>query len=141
MRKFYSTPIAPAMLKGFLFTPTEKSDPDVETKIIGIWTIKNVIGLYSLMGQMRRDTTEYTSRDFIMFNSDGSLNIIEGSTIATGTWKITDNKLAISGTNYMDSAGFEIHLRNSHELCIHRKINDSIGMTEQWVNLKKEVGI
>lgn len=126
----------------FLLTTTigcKKSNVQTTSqKITGKWTLKNAIGNYTVLGSNRKDTTTYTSADYFDFKANGALSITVNNNNYTGQWIITNNKLIITGTNYIDFAnGFNISILTSSALQLDYKVTDSISNSEQILNFNR----
>ena len=106
-------------------------------KILGKWTMQSAAGHYIVQGDERRDTTWFTSADYFKFNADSTLNILADSIAYNGKWHIQNNKLFISGTNYMDwyPSGFELPVLTSHKLQIYDKDSTSNAYLQQTLTL------
>jgi hypothetical protein len=72
------------------------------------------------------------------FKSDGSITIVETGKTYNGKWAITNDKLILSNTGYMDFPnGFELPVLTTTDLQLYYKITDAVGVTILKLNLKK----
>lgn len=92
----------------------------LSSQIIGKWIMKEAIGNYTNYGVNRKDTTWFTSAEYFDFHADGTIVIeFEGDTY-TGTWKITNNKLFLSDTHFMDySHGYDLTILTNTDLQLY----------------------
>jgi lipocalin-like protein len=109
-----------------------------EDKLEGKWIIVEAIGSYTMDGTNHKDTTAYTADDSFTFNSDNTLVITESGSTHTGKWKVTNNKLIISETNYVDYPnGFDIAVLTTANLTLSYSETDASSSLEQKLNLKR----
>jgi hypothetical protein len=94
--------------------------PGQSQLIVGKWTMKSAIGKYTFQGNTIKDTTRFTSADYFDFKADGTVSTMETGEAHTGNWKIVNNKLLFTNTNYVDYAtGFDITKLTSTDLQLH----------------------
>jgi hypothetical protein len=112
--------------------------PASTQQIIGKWTMKNAIGHYIVNGDDRRDTTNFTSADYFDFKADGTLSISETGKSYNGNWAISNSKLYITNTGYIDyTGGFDMPVATSGDLQLYYTEIKPSGTLEQWLNLYK----
>jgi hypothetical protein len=112
--------------------------PSLQSKIIGKWTMVAAIGDYVDYGVDTKDTTYFTPADYFDFKTDSTLSIMQGGTAYNGQWKIDNNRLYITGTNYMDFAGgFDLPILDQHNLQIHDTDSTSFSTADQKLNLSR----
>ena len=90
-------------------------------KILGKWTMQTAIAHSIALGIEQRDTNTFTSADYFKFNADSTLDIMAKNVAHNGKWHIQNNKLFISGTDYMDwyPSGFDLPVLTDHKLQIY----------------------
>jgi hypothetical protein len=145
MKKTLSISIAVCItLCIFAFTSCRQSQPVPPTpqtssqKIIGKWIIKEAIGSYTINGVNNKDTTRYTAADYFDFKADGTLAIMETGKPYSGNWNITNDKLFITNTHYMDyAAGFDLPILTTNNLQLYYTESNSFSTLEQKLNLTK----
>jgi hypothetical protein len=127
-----------------IFTSCQTTPPVTPTpqtlaqKIVGKWTLKEAIGNYTIDGVSNKDTTRFTTADYFEFKADGTLAIIETGKPYNGNWKITNNKLFITNTSYMDyAAGFNLPILTANDLQLYYTESNSFSTLEQKLNLTK----
>jgi hypothetical protein len=110
-----------------------------EQRITGKWTMKTAIGNYTVQGVNRKDTTRFTTADYFDFKANGTLTIVETQKTYSGNWKVVNNKLVITNTNYMDYAtnGFDIPILTSTDFQLYYTEATSAATLEQKLNLSK----
>jgi hypothetical protein len=120
-------PIAP--------TPTPQT---LAQKIVGKWTMKEAILNSTVQGDNRKDTTRFTTADYFEFKADGTIAIMETGKPYNGNWTITNNKLFITNTNYIDySRGFDLPILTANNLQLYYTETNSLSTLEQKLNLSK----
>lgn len=139
MKKLSSILIAVMCLIVVTYSSCRRSNtPGPSAQITGKWTMQSAIGHYIVLSNERRDTTKFTASDYMQFKADGTLTISESNVVYNGNWQITNNKLLITGTGYMDfSGGFDILTLTSNQLQIFYKTTDSNSILEQTLNLSR----
>lgn len=117
-------------------------------QIVGKWTIETAIGNH-VMHDMHggpdtpsSDTTFFTAADFMQFNADGTLfihdTVNEGTDSLTGKWKITNDKLYMTESGYLDDpSGFDISTLTNHKLQLSWTQSGSYISTELLLNLNR----
>lgn len=122
-----------------MLTSCSKSNTlSAEEQLEGKWTMKTAIGHYTVMGSSWNDTTTFTTNDYMRFNADGTLFILESGDTTTGKWKVANSKLMITETNYMDYPnGFDISTLNSSKLQLHYAETNANNSMDQILNLEK----
>jgi heat shock protein HslJ len=104
----------------------------MEQKLSGKWTLKTVTNTTDMFGNKNTRTDTYTAGDYFEFNSNGTVNIVEGSNTYNGKWKIENNKLYFSDTNYIDyTTGFTVPVISSNELQLYYVESNTFQTTEQ----------
>jgi hypothetical protein len=123
----------------FIFSScTKKSDKTQEEQLVGKWTMDAAIGAYGYEGEINRDTTYFTEGEFIQFNTDGTLHAEQGEEVIDGHWEITNNKLVITDTEYMDyPGGFTISELSASKLELYYAQTQGQTSLEQKLKLKK----
>ena len=112
--------------------------PTISTRIIGKWTMKTAIGNYTTLGTNYKDTTTFSANDYFEFKVGGDVTIVESGTTYNGTWKVTNDKLYFSGTNYIDNAsGFSVSVLTANTLQLYHSEVNSVATVEQTLNLTK----
>ncbi len=108
------------------------------SQIQGKWIVKEGIGNYTNYGVSYKDTTRFTSADYLDFHADSTLTIfIEGGTY-NGKWQITNGKLFITETNYMDyKNGFDLPILTNTDLQLYYTESRPDIYLEQKLNLYK----
>ena len=112
--------------------------PSQSQQILGKWTMQTAIGNYTTLGTNHKDTTAFTPADYFDFKADGTVSIMESAHAYNGNWKITNNKLLFTNTNYVDfDGGFDITTLTSTRLKIHYFQTDSTSTLDQTLNFSK----
>jgi len=122
-------------------TSCQKQDPPtIAEQLVGKWTMKTAIGSYVLNGDKTNGTTNFTADDYFEFKADGTVTIVETNQTYKGNWKITNDKLVFTNTNYMDYAiaGYTIKILTANDLQLYyaEQTNPNASL-EQWLNLAK----
>ncbi|GAA4092405.1 lipocalin family protein [Mucilaginibacter panaciglaebae] len=123
-----------------MFTSCTKlsEQPSQSQQILGKWTMQTAIDNYTTLGTNQKDTTAFTSADYFDFKADGTVSIMESTKAYNGKWKITNNKLVFTNTNYVDfDGGFNITTLTSTRLKIHYFQTDSTSTLDQILNFSK----
>jgi hypothetical protein len=116
-------------------TPTPQT---LSQKIIGKWTMKEAILNSTVQGDNRKDTTRFTAADYFEFKTNGTLTIVETGKTYNGNWAITNDKLFITNTNYIDySRGFDLPILTASNLQLYYTETNSLSTLEQKLNLTK----
>lgn len=109
--------------------------PNLQSQVIGKWTMVAGIGDYTMYGVDYKDTVYFTSADYFEFKADSTLSILASGTAYNGKWQIDNNRLFITETNYMDFArGFDLPVLDEHHLQIHNSDTSSVTITDQRLN-------
>jgi hypothetical protein len=118
-----------------MVTPTQTPSQ----QILGKWTMQTAASHTIAQGSEWRDTTLFTSADYFKFNADSTLDIMAGNVAHNGKWYIQNNKLFITGTDYMDwyPSGFELPTLTSHTLQIYDTDNTNNNYIEQTLTLTR----
>lgn len=112
--------------------------PTIESRITGKWTMKTAVGNYVTLGVPRNATTNFTASDYFDFKADGTLSISETGKTYQGKWKVVNNRLMISETNYIDyNNGFEIKSLTTSTFQLYYTETNQTGSLEQWLNLAR----
>jgi hypothetical protein len=112
--------------------------PTVTQRIIGKWTMKTAIGNYTEQGNNRKDTTRFTAADYFNFKADGTLEILESNVPHNGNWVVTNNKLYITNTHYIDyTNGFDLPILTSTNMQLYYTESTNITSLEQKLNFAK----
>jgi hypothetical protein len=76
-------------------------------QILGKWTMStattNTVFIIPTAGTNSKDTTRFTSADYFNFKADSTVEILAGGVAHNGRWKIVNNMVIFTGTNYMDA--------------------------------------
>jgi hypothetical protein len=111
-------------------TPTQQ--------LVGKWTMKTAIGYYITQGVPSRDTARFTPADYFQFNADGTVAIMDTGQPHNGNWKIVNNKLFFTNTNYIDYAGgFDMPILNTSTLQLHYTETTTITFLDQTLNFSR----
>jgi hypothetical protein len=124
-------------LTGCTNLPTVTPTLTTEQKLVGKWTVKDAIGDYTVHGNNHKDTTRFTAADYFDFRADGTITIFMEGVAYNGNWKVTNNKLKFTNTNYMEYASFDLPILTAHDLQIYLKEVNTVSTLEQKLNLKK----
>ncbi len=123
------------------FSSCERADDPIvpmSSLILGKWIITEAIGNYTDYGVNRKDTTRFTPADFFDFHADSTLTIISEGVTYEGNWHITNSKLFISGTRYMDrSRGLDLPILTSADLQMYYTESHPDIYLEQKLNLRR----
>lgn len=110
----------------------------VEQKLAGKWALKTAIGNYNMFGNKRTDTTRFSSSDYIEFKADGTVDILASTNAYSGKWKVLNNKLIFSDTNYIDyTDGYSIPVLTGHELQLYYFESNTFQSTEEKLILAR----
>lgn len=106
--------------------------------INGKWIIKEAIANSTANGVNWKDTTRYTSSDYFEFNTDGTLTIVETAKTYHGKWRLSNNKLFITETNYIDfPSGFDLPILTNTDLQLYYTETNSSASIEEKLNLTR----
>ena len=110
--------------------------PNLQSRIIGKWTMVAAMGDYTLYGVNYKDTTYFTPADYYDFKADSTLSIMSAGVAYNGKWQIDNARLYITGTDFMDSpGGYDLPVLDEHNLHIHNADTTTYTIT----NLKVEL--
>jgi hypothetical protein len=139
MKKNYFSILFACTLLGVAFVScTKNSIPPKQETIVGKWVIQSALGDYTVQGTNWKDTTYFSDADYIQFNADSTVDILETSNAYSGKWVITNDKLVITQTSYIDYPnGFDIKQLTKTNLQLYYVTADGNGSTKQTLNLKK----
>lgn len=118
----------------------EETGPELslEQRLTGKWNLKTVTTITNMFGNKNTQTDSYTAGDYFEFNSNGTVNIAEGSNSYNGKWKVENNKVYFSDTNYIDyTTGFTVPALSSTELQLYYTESNTFQTTEQRFVLSK----
>jgi hypothetical protein len=108
----------------------------LSSQIVGKWTIKEAIGNYTNYGVNSKDTTRFTTADYFEFRADSTLTIVVTGSTYNGKWKITNDRLYITETNYFDyRSGHELPILTNTELQLYNTETIPDHYLEQKLNL------
>ncbi len=117
---FTATALLFTMISLFTLVSCTRSNlapPSPSTEILGKWTVKNACGSYTDYGVNRKDTTWFTVDDYFDFKADSTLLIMMDGESHNGKWQITNSRLYITQTNYMDlTGGFALPILTNSDL-------------------------
>jgi hypothetical protein len=120
---------------------TRQTQQQMQTQsqlIVGKWTLKTALGNYTTQGDNHKDTTQFTTADYFEFKADGTLAIMETGKAYNGNWKITNNTLFITNTQYLDyTNGLDISSLTATDLKLHYVEVTTLSTLEQTLILKK----
>jgi hypothetical protein len=117
-------------------TRSNLAPPSLSTKILGKWIVKNACGSYTDYGVNRKDTTWFTVNDYFDFKADSTLLIMMDGESHNGKWQITDSRLYITQTNYMDFAGgFGLPILTNSDLQLWDTASSENTYLDQRLNL------
>jgi hypothetical protein len=78
-----------------------------QQQILGRWTMStattNTVFIITTAGTNSKDTTRFTAADYFNFNADSTVDILAGGVAHNGRWKIVNNQVVFTGTDYMDA--------------------------------------
>lgn len=114
------------------------SSTPLSAQIVGKWTMTEAIGNYTSYGVNYKDTTRFTTADYYDFHADSTLTIVANGVTYDGKWQISNNKLFISETNYMDYyRGLDIPVLTSADLQLYYTETNPDHYLEQKLNLRR----
>lgn len=121
------------------FSACKKQEPMTdEEMIVGKWTMKTAAGNYTVNGVNRKETTTFTASDNFTFKADGTLQIVESKSSYSGNWKITNKKLYITNTGYIDfKSGFDLQKLTAQDLQIFYTETSASVQSEQVLTLSR----
>ncbi len=91
---------------------------------------------YTNYGVNRKDTVRFTSADYYDFHTDNTITIVADGATYDGKWQITNNKLFISETSYMDyPRGLDLPILTHTDLQLYYTETDPDIYLEQKLNL------
>lgn len=106
-----------------------------EEKIVGKWTAEAAYFNYFFDGVSQKDTAEVNTSNFLQFNADGTTSASDEGEIATGTWKIENNKLLITESG--EQLSYDILKITKSELHLYEKEMSGEDYVEVTLHLKK----
>jgi len=112
-----------------LVTPTQT----IAQKLIGTWTMSTATTDSTIPNSGNfKDTTNFTSADNFTFNADSTVDIMATGVAHNGRWKIVNNKLVFTGTNYVDipATGWELATLTSHKLELNYVETEGVAVTD-----------
>lgn len=112
--------------------------PTIASKLVGKWTMQNATSVTIMNGVTTPQTTNFTASDYFEFKTGGTVTIVESGATHTGTWKVTNDRVFFTGTNYMDNTtGWAVPTLTSNKLQFYNKEVTSSSTTEFTLNLVK----
>jgi hypothetical protein len=112
--------------------------PNVESMFIGKWTMQSAVSVTTINGATTPQTTNFSANDYFEFKAGGVITIFESGTTHTGTWKIMNDRVFFTGTNYMDNTpGWAVLTLTANTLQFYNKEVTSSSTTEFTLNLAK----
>lgn len=112
--------------------------PDVESQFIGKWTMQSAVSVTTINGTTTPQTTNFTASDYFEFKTGGVITIVESGNTHTGTWKIMNDRVFFTGTNYMNNtSGWAVLTLTTNTLQFYNKEVTPSSTTEFTLNLAK----
>jgi hypothetical protein len=112
--------------------------PNVESRFIGKWTMQSAVSVATINGTATPQTTYFTANDYFEFKAGGVITIFESGSTRTGTWKIMDDRVFFTGTNYMDNTpGWAVLTLTSNTLQFYNREVTPSSTTEFTLNLAR----
>jgi hypothetical protein len=109
----------------------------MSSQIVGKWIMKEAISSYTYQGVFYTDTTAFTPADYFDFRADSTLTIVAEDSTYNGKWQITNSRLFITGTDYVDFAGgFGLPILTSTDLQLYTNQTTPL-VSEQKLNFYK----
>jgi len=90
-----------------------------QTQILGKWIMSTATSNITVVnGGNNKDTTRFTPADYFLFKADSTVDILAGGISHNGRWKMANNKIYFTGTNYMDvpSTGWNLAILTATRL-------------------------
>ena len=112
--------------------------PSAESRFIGKWTMQSAISVTTTNGTTTPQTTNFTANDYFEFKTGGVVTIVQSGVTRTGTWKIENDRVFFTGTNYMENTpGWAVLILTANTLQFYNKEVTSSSTTEFTLNLAK----
>lgn len=112
--------------------------PSIESRFIGKWTMQSAISVTTINSTTVPQTTNFTANDYFEFKTGGVVTIFESGTTHTGAWKIENDRVFFTGTNYMENTpGWAVLTLTANTLQFYNKEVTSSSTTEFTLNLAK----
>lgn len=112
--------------------------PSIESRFIGKWTMQSAISVTTTNGTTTPQTTNFTANDYFEFKTGGVVTIVQSGVTRTGTWKIENDRVFFTGTNYMENTpGWAVLTLTANTLQFYNKEVTSSSTTEFTLNLAK----
>jgi hypothetical protein len=112
--------------------------PSIESGFIGKWTMQSAISVTTTNGTTTPQTTNFTANDYFEFKTGGVVTIVQSGVTRTGTWKIENDRVFFTGTNYMENTpGWAVLTLTASNLQFYNKEGTSSSTTEFTLNLAK----
>ena len=112
--------------------------PSIESRFIGKWTMQSAISVTTTNGTTTPQTTNFTANDYFEFKTGGVVTIVQSGVTRTGTWKIENDRVFFTGTNYMENTpGWAVLTLTANTLQFYNKEVTASSTTEFTLNLAK----
>lgn len=109
-----------------------------ESRFIGKWTMQSAISVTTTNGTTTPQTTNFTANDYFEFKTGGVVTIVQSGVTRTGTWKIENDRVFFTGTNYMENTpGWAVLILTANTLQFYNKEVTASSTTEFTLNLAK----
>lgn len=130
--------LAVTTLVTFASCKKNSTPPSLADQITGKWYMQAAIGNYTNYGDNHKDTTTFTGVDYFDFKADSTVSIWAENTAYAGKWSIVNNRLFITGSNYLDNSdGWDVSKLTKTDLQLYyKKVIPDIE-TELWLNLTR----
>ena len=112
--------------------------PSVESRFIGKWTMQSAVSITTTNGGTIPQTTNFTANDYFEFKTGGVVTIVQSGVTHTGAWKIENDRVFFTGTNYMDNTpGWAVLTLTANVLQFYNKEVTTSSTTEFTLNLAR----
>ncbi len=112
--------------------------PSAESRFLGKWTMLSAVSVTTINGTTTPKTTNFTANDYFEFKTGGVVTIFESGATRTGTWKIENDRVFFTGTNYMENTpGWAVLTLTANELQFYNKEVNPSSTTEFTLNLAR----
>ncbi len=112
--------------------------PSAESRLIGKWTMLSAVSVTTINGTTTPQTTNFTANDYFEFKTGGIVTIVQSGVTHTGTWKIENDRVFFTGTNYMENTpGWAVLTLTANNLQFYNKEVTASSTTEFTLNLAR----
>jgi hypothetical protein len=112
--------------------------PSAESRFIGKWIMQSAVSTTTTNGSTIPQTTNFTANDYFEFKTGGVVTIVESGVTHTGTWKIANDRVFFTGTNYMENTpGWAVLTLTANVLQFYNKEVTTSSTTEFTLNLAR----